>query len=320
MCAQSSPSTPDTPLATPPPDGPGKHWPCRETVDDPTTAAPDVQWSTVEQNISRKEATQSKRTGSSPFARGFLLGLGGVGGSSSSSSIYKSPGKVEVDLDDTIAAPHSTLPEIQTVMEEGVEASTCGRDRWVKCFMGAPSSPTNSSTDGNTSIDASKSSSDGPCLSKSDCQSTEAWLETVHWSNNNGDSSMASKGKKKKNKSGKSKGKCGNARANKSSAPKGNKSTQVDSSTSGSTKQGRGKSTLNVTFDSVTLIEFTRDVGGCTVPSDGTWALSLGLPFRETRVDVDGYEASKAEVGNQHSNGSVAIGQSQHQYDSCRKG
>ncbi|CAM9582436.1 unnamed protein product [Pylaiella littoralis] len=51
-----------------------------------------------------------------------------------------------------------------------------------------------------------------------------------------------------------------------------------------------------VTFGRVNLLEFTRDVGGCGVPSDGTWGLSLGLPFRETEVDVDGYEASKDEI------------------------
>lgn len=290
MCAQPSPSTPDTPLATPPPDG--QHWLCRETADNPTTAAPDVQQSNVEQKLSRKEAAQSKRTGSSTFARGFLLGLGGVGSSSSSSF-----GKVEVCVGDAIAAPHSTVPGVQTVEDPG---STCGRERWVKGFKGVPSSPTNSSTDGDTSIDASKSSSDAS-LPKSDSQSTEAWLETIHTSTSNNsvdsNSSVASKSKKKKNKGGKAKGKCGKARANKSSVSKGNMN-RVEASISGSTKQGKDKSTLNVTFGNVTLLEFTRDVGGCTVPSDGTWALSLGLPFRETRVDVDGYEASKAEVGS----------------------
>lgn len=352
--AQPSPSTPDTPLATPPPDDPGaqeQHWLCRET----TTAAPDVhqqdQQPTAEQKTLRKEAAQPKRTGS--FARGFLLGLGGFGVGNSSSS------KVEVEVRDhtrdTIAAPHSILPEVQTrnpVTEKGVKSvpvevpdNNCAssrRERWVKGFESAPSSPTNSSTDGDDSIDASKSSSDGrltrsastsesdkrtsdgvspaaaanvsPRDTRASDQSAEAWLETVYPSaiktmnrNNSVDSvsggvaSTKAPGKKKKNKGSKAKGKGGKAKANKASVSKANTMTKdptVDASTSGSTKQGEDKSALNVTFGDVTLLEFTRDVGGCTVPSDGTWALSLGLPFRETRVDVDGYEASKAEVGS----------------------
>lgn len=58
----------------------------------------------------------------------------------------------------------------------------------------------------------------------------------------------------------------------------------------------RHTSTLNVTFGHIRMLEFTRDVGGCGVPAEGTWGLALGIPFRETMVDVDGYEASKAEV------------------------
>ena len=81
--------------------------------------------------------------------------------------------------------------------------------------------------------------------------------------------------------------------------------TNADTSTSSSlsskatSKRARTRKqrkALNVTFGCVRLLEFTRDVGGCGVPTDGTWGLALGLPFRETLVEVDGYEASKAEV------------------------
>ncbi|CAN0158460.1 unnamed protein product, partial [Ectocarpus sp. 8 AP-2014] len=61
-------------------------------------------------------------------------------------------------------------------------------------------------------------------------------------------------------------------------------------------KRAKGGKKLSVSFGRVNLVEFTRDVGGCGVPSDGTWGLALGLPFRETVVDVDGYETSRAEV------------------------
>ncbi|CAB1110142.1 unnamed protein product [Ectocarpus sp. CCAP 1310/34] len=61
-------------------------------------------------------------------------------------------------------------------------------------------------------------------------------------------------------------------------------------------KRAKGGKKLSVSFGRVNLVEFTRDVGGCGVPSDGTWGLALGLPFRETVVDVDGYEASRTEI------------------------
>ena len=61
-------------------------------------------------------------------------------------------------------------------------------------------------------------------------------------------------------------------------------------------RSNKQRKALNVTFGCVRLLEFTRDVGGCGVPGDGTWGLALGLPFRETSVEVDGYEASKTEV------------------------
>ncbi|CAM9848298.1 unnamed protein product [Ectocarpus fasciculatus] len=61
-------------------------------------------------------------------------------------------------------------------------------------------------------------------------------------------------------------------------------------------KRAKGGKKLSVSFGRVNLVEFTRDVGGCGVPSDGTWGLALGLPFRETVVDVDGYETSRSEI------------------------
>ncbi|CAN0209914.1 unnamed protein product, partial [Discosporangium mesarthrocarpum] len=51
-----------------------------------------------------------------------------------------------------------------------------------------------------------------------------------------------------------------------------------------------------VTFGNVSILELTRDVGGCGVPTDGSWSLALGAPIRETEVDVDGYEKDKEEV------------------------
>ncbi|CAN0079749.1 unnamed protein product [Scytosiphon promiscuus] len=63
-----------------------------------------------------------------------------------------------------------------------------------------------------------------------------------------------------------------------------------------SAKAKRNKPAASVAFGDVNLLEFTRDVGGCGVPGDGTWGLSLGMLFRETVVDVDGYEASKTEI------------------------
>ncbi|CAM9520453.1 unnamed protein product, partial [Laminaria digitata] len=61
-------------------------------------------------------------------------------------------------------------------------------------------------------------------------------------------------------------------------------------------RSNKQRKALNVTFGCVRLLEFTRDVGGCGVPGHGTWGLALGLPFRETSVEVDGYEASKTEI------------------------
>ena len=148
-----------------------------------------------------------------------------------------------------------------------------------------------------------------------------AWLETVngsiHRSNshsNDGSTGGASKTKSKKKKTkgskgSKAKGKGSKAKASKASlanpactTPESSKDAAEASISFKGVRKEKGKNAPNVTFGDVSLVEFTRDVGGCAVPSEGTWALALGLPFRETRVDVDGYEASKAEVWN-HSEG-----------------
>lgn len=107
-----------------------------------------------------------------------------------------------------------------------------------------------------------------------------------------GVSSKTAKNRKKKSKASKAKAKSKSKKATTctpalETAPCAEVATLPDT---------RGKKSLNVTFSHVRMLEFTRDVGGCAVPSDGTWGLALGLPFRETMVDVDGYEASKAEV------------------------
>lgn len=136
-----------------------------------------------------------------------------------------------------------------------------------------------------------------------------AWLETGTASGN-GVANAKAAGQcqsKKKKKKGKTKTKGGKSRklsgATKaaaplrpSSEPNASKAEPTAAKTEFRRENKQERRHLNVTFGRVNLLEFTRDVGGCGVPSDGTWGLALGLPFRETMVDVDGYEASKAQV------------------------
>lgn len=136
-----------------------------------------------------------------------------------------------------------------------------------------------------------------------------AWLETGMLSGNGGVNAKAacqcqSKKKKKKGKAkakgGKSRKLSGTTKAGAPPRPSFEPNASKAEPTAAKTECRREKKQerrhLNVTFGRVNLLEFTRDVGGCGVPSDGTWGLALGLPFRETMVDVDGYEASKAQV------------------------
>lgn len=103
--------------------------------------------------------------------------------------------------------------------------------------------------------------------------------------------------KKKKKIKGKSKAKTKKT----SSVPKDQMRSEIDrdsktASISSGASIKRSRKALHVSFGNVRMLEFTRDVGGCGVPSEGTWSLSLGLPFRETSVDVDEYEVAKVEV------------------------
>ena len=151
-----------------------------------------------------------------------------------------------------------------------------------------------------------------------------AWLETGPGNGSGGGSGGSAKGSSKKKKKSKAKGK-GGGKTKKLCPGKGTPSsndlltagrekggataagaaggvsaeTDASASSKAAAKRARRnkqRKALNVTFGCVRLLEFTRDVGGCGVPGDGTWGLALGLPFRETSVEVDGYEASKTEV------------------------
>lgn len=145
-------------------------------------------------------------------------------------------------------------------------------------------------------------------------KSSEAWIDAgtagtidggKSWSATaTATSSKASKNKKKKSKA-KAKSKFRKAGSSACTAPTNPAETDVDAAANRSTAAAkRARRALHVTFGHVLMLEFTRDVGGCGVPSEGTWGLALGLPFRETMVEVDGYEASKAEVCNRPSGGS----------------
>lgn len=162
-----------------------------------------------------------------------------------------------------------------------------------------------------------------PAVEDGDDEKTMAWLETgagIGGANGGGGGGGGTaKTASKKKKKGKAKGKGSkpkkSATAKSSAAPElpshpspaeaDDASETVAKPTRSRCKQEQGqqhkqpqRKSLNVTFGYVSLLEFTRDVGGCAVPGDGTWGLALGLPFRESVVEVDGYEASKAEVGH----------------------